>query len=109
MEIRDRIQQRLSELGLKAATASSKAGLHSSYLRKFLAGDIKDITTAKLDALAVVLQTSPEWLRSGAEPGDKDDQLAEVEDIWEHILDRDERSEAYGYIKGLAARKNKSG
>lgn len=79
-EIRDRIEQRLTALGLTATAASKKAGLNGDAIRNIRRAADHDptdtrerVTPRTLAALAVVLKTTPEWLRTGKngpEPGE---------------------------------------
>ncbi|CAL8981571.1 hypothetical protein RHODOP_04504 [Rhodoplanes sp. P11] len=72
-DIVERINRRLASVGLKAATASRRAGLSDSAiynLRRGAAGKItvKGATAATFVALARVLETTPQWLMTGDGP-----------------------------------------
>jgi phage repressor protein C with HTH and peptisase S24 domain len=57
-----RIERRLKALGMKAATASRKAGLSSDAIRNMKRGNTKGTNAATLQKLAPVLETTAAWL-----------------------------------------------
>lgn len=97
MGIKERITQRMTELGLKPATVSSRAGLSATYIRDLLRHPDPNPRMQHLTALAEVLEVSAAWLMSG---GDKVEP-AEIIDIWDSIPDRS-RDEARRMLKSLA-------
>lgn len=62
MVLKDRIQQRLEELGLSAREASKRAGMGEYFVRDLLSGKAKSPKATSLQALAGALETSTEWL-----------------------------------------------
>jgi len=60
-----RIQVRLQELGLSERQASLKAGLSDSYLRNIREGKSSAPRIDTLKKIALVLDTTPDWLMSG--------------------------------------------
>ncbi|ACT58948.1 helix-turn-helix domain-containing protein [Hirschia baltica] len=87
MDMRDRIRQRLKELGKTQAAASIEAGLGPIYLPDLF----KKTTTPSSDRLvklAPVLQTSVEWLVTGE--GDKsvlrqEKSFFDLVDLWRSL------------------------
>ncbi|RUV07972.1 phage repressor [Mesorhizobium sp. M1A.F.Ca.IN.020.03.2.1] len=83
MELRDvvkRVESRLSELGLSAAAASTRAGLSKDAIRNMQRaakdGTRQGVSTNTLAALAPVLDTNVAWLlgdRADDEPGESED------------------------------------
>lgn len=64
--IHDRIKERLAATGLSAAAASQKAGLSRDAVRKLLTNDGQLPTGKTLTGLAAALETSEQWLLTGA-------------------------------------------
>lgn len=68
-DVLDRIERRLKELGISAATASKQAGLSSDAIRNMRRAvendDRKGVSTATILALAPILQTTASWLIEG--------------------------------------------
>jgi len=61
----DRIGQRLQKLGLSERQASLRAGLSDSYLRNIREGKSTAPRIDTLKKIALVLETTPDWLISG--------------------------------------------
>lgn len=74
-----RIERRLAILGLSPRAASVAAGLSPDAIRgirrQFNSGIQKGISTRTVRALAVTLQTTPEWLLTGLGPENADPAL----------------------------------
>ncbi|MEM9378177.1 MAG: helix-turn-helix transcriptional regulator [Pseudomonadota bacterium] len=68
MTIQDRVQQRLNELGKKPKPTSIEAGLNETFIRDYLTGRTSKISVENLEKLALALETSFEWLRTGVDP-----------------------------------------
>jgi SOS-response transcriptional repressor LexA len=60
---RERIQQRLDELGTTASVVSKAAGMDKSVVRKFMRGEIQELRDSNIRALAIQLKCSPAYLR----------------------------------------------
>ena len=78
----DRIAVRMEELGMTPAEVARKAGLNHTYVRDILMGKSKDPKVSKVQAIADVLGVTIEWLIDGRRP---------VIDLFDHMLERDER------------------
>lgn len=61
--VRQRIQERMDALDLTMNAAAKLSGLHRSMLRKFMAGDTKELRGSSIDKLAPVLQCTSAYLR----------------------------------------------
>lgn len=103
MNIRDRIRQRLDALGKSPRAASLEAGLNTHFLQKYLSpkNPNHSIKVENLQALAPVLETTPEWLLSGVGSDVRDPDLAAVINIWDRIPERDQDT-ARRMLEGLA-------
>ena len=77
-ELRDRVQQRLAELGLSAREASVTAGGSESLVANILQGKSRNPRGDTLENLARVLQTSSEWLLTGRAPHQNEVRTADV-------------------------------
>lgn len=68
--IRSRIRERLETLKIGPVTAAKIAGLGHTYLRDFLSGKTRSVTTPKLELIAKALDTTPQYLMGDAQsPG----------------------------------------
>jgi len=103
MEIRERIQERLDELGMSARAASLKAKLSTHFLQKYLANPDHSIKVENLRALAGALETSPEWLLSGVGEQAVKQETAEIIDIWERKLSQEDRQAVLDFAKWRAS------
>lgn len=88
MDTRDRIRQRIKALNTSARAVSVAAGLSTHFLQKYLSNPQHSIKVENLRALAVVLETTPEWLLSGVGDETRDPDLAAVINIWDRIPER---------------------
>lgn len=75
-EILERVERRLSSLGISASAASKAAGLSEDAIRNLRRAaksgtGRQGVSTRTLDALARALKTNPDWLLNGT--GDEDD------------------------------------
>jgi phage repressor protein C with HTH and peptisase S24 domain len=61
-ELRQRIEQRLSELGINAFEAARRGDLERTYIDDILRGRKKSVRNDKMAAVALALDTSQEWL-----------------------------------------------
>lgn len=110
MTIGARILERLKELGLSRRAASEKAELSETFIRDVVEGRAKSPRLQSLEKLAQALETTVEWLRTGA--GDpnrvEDRETAEVIGIMPR-LDEARRRELAQYARFLEAQKKKGG
>ncbi len=65
-DLRDRIKQRLDELGISPRAASLAAGMSSDVIRDLFRRPDNSPTVETIRKLAVGLQTTPEWLAFGS-------------------------------------------
>lgn len=72
---RERIVERLGSTGKTAAGASKEAGKSPTYLRDFLAGRSKTMTVKNMEAIARVLETTPQYLSGDSERTSRPTQL----------------------------------
>ena len=77
VDIRERIEQRLAELGLSVRGASLAAGMGETTLRNYLKNMTNSLTVESVEKLAPVLKVSPRWILFG--------ESAEVVNIWDRI------------------------
>ncbi len=87
MDIRGRIEARLTELGLNRTQASRRAGKGATFLRDFLDNPTASMTIANAEQLASALEVSPAWLAFGIV--DEDRALAEIATSWNSLGDAD--------------------
>lgn len=102
--LKDRIEQRLSALGLRRAEASRKAGLNPTYVRDLLEDRVQNPRAEHFSRLAEVLQTTPEWLLEGRGPetrGADEISTEKVLQIWDRIAPED-RDHALKALRGFA-------
>ena len=64
------MRERLEALSLSPRAASVKAGLSTHFLQRVFAQEGTSLAVDNLLKLAEVLETSPEWLLTGAVPGE---------------------------------------
>lgn len=65
MSMADRITERLTALGLSRRAASEKAELSETFIRDVIEGRARSPRMESLEKLAIALETTVEWLRSG--------------------------------------------
>lgn len=70
MTWKNRIRRRLELLDKSPRAASIEAGLNTHFLQGVLSNDERSITIDNLLKLAIVLETSPEWILVGRGPDD---------------------------------------
>lgn len=92
LNLHDRIQERLSALGLSPRAASLKAGLNTHYLQGILSDPARSMTTDNLIRLADALETSPEWLLTGRGPESFAPGAIELLDKYLQLDEADRRS-----------------
>lgn len=97
--LKQRIQQRMDELGWKSAPLAKAAGLSPTYVRDLLRTDEPNPRLRHLQALAEQLQTTIEWLLNGENPG------TELSDLMRHRLNKDARQEVLDFAKFKANQK----
>lgn len=76
--VAERVQQRLTDLGLSARDASLKAGGSEFLVSNILQGKSRNPRSDTLDALAAVLRTTPEWLRGKEGASETEIRLADI-------------------------------
>jgi transcriptional regulator with XRE-family HTH domain len=103
MTLRDRVEARLTALEMTPRAASVKAGLNTHFLQAILSGKTRSPTTDNLEKLASALETTPEWLLTGAgDPNQPvDPPTAEVIKIMP-ALDERRKAELAQYARFLA-------
>lgn len=62
MSLKQRIEERLTALGISARDASKRAQMNESFVRDILNGKAASPKASSLKALAIALETTPEWL-----------------------------------------------
>lgn len=62
MSLKQRIKERLAELGISAREASTRAKMSESFVRDLLNDKAASPKASSLKALALALETTPEWL-----------------------------------------------
>lgn len=97
----ERVLQRMTELGLNAKQLSLSAGLNETYVRDLLQADVPNPRLNHLKALAERLRVTVEWLDTGH-------QSAEIIDIWDSIIDRNDKQRALQYLERLANDKDRA-
>ncbi|CAH1670584.1 MULTISPECIES: S24 family peptidase [unclassified Chelatococcus] len=64
-DIRERLQQRLDELGLSMRAASLKAGMSADAIRDIFRKDSSSPSLRTMERIAIALETTAEWLAFG--------------------------------------------
>ena len=95
MDMRQRIAERLENLGKSTRGASIDAGLGETTLRNYLKGMTQSMTVDNVEKLASVLEVSPRWLMFGED--------TEVVNIWDRIP-LEQREQAKDILKTFAKR-----
>ncbi|MEO1187989.1 MAG: hypothetical protein AAFW60_02875 [Pseudomonadota bacterium] len=80
--MKQRIQQRLDELGYSARHASLETDLSDKFLQRILSEDDPSMQTKNLLKLAETLKTTPEWILTGRTPGQGPAEAAELVSIY---------------------------
>lgn len=99
-EMGKRIVAKMNELGLNAKQLSLSAGLNETYVRDLLKSENPNPRYQHLKSLASALGVSVQWL-DGQDVG-----RAEIIDIWDRILDRDQRQAVQDFAKNLNRKDN---
>ncbi|MEH6744118.1 helix-turn-helix domain-containing protein [Hyphomonas sp.] len=92
-DLKQRIQQRMKELGWKSAPLSKAAGLNPTYVRDLLRTSEPNPRLRHLQALAEQLETNVGWLVEGKEPE------AEIVRIWNSIPSKKDKDEVISFAQ----------
>lgn len=96
MSIGSRIKQRRKEIGMSADELGKRLGKDRSTIYRYEKGDIENMPIDILEPIAVVLQTTPQYLMGWEEVQKKNDTLSDI------ILKMNEDLELLSMVEMLA-------
>ncbi|WP_370372921.1 helix-turn-helix domain-containing protein [Henriciella pelagia] len=109
MDLRQRIRQRIDELGLSPRAVSLEAGLSSHFLQKFFINPDASIKVDNLLAIAKVLDCSPSWLLTGIDRENLTDPQLQILQLFDGELDKDAAQKVIEFARWQAEQSEKSG
>ncbi|MCA8902081.1 MAG: hypothetical protein KDA53_12610 [Hyphomonas sp.] len=82
MHWKDRLRQRLADIGKNHTTASEEAGREAQFLKGVFRNRDQSVTLDSFLRLADAAETTPEWLLTGRGPQDMPPGAAELLEIY---------------------------